>query len=210
MPLRWQLEPLGPGDLDAQLAAGDRRIGRMLYRTACPSCTACEPIRIPVGEFRPTKSQRRVWRKNQDLRVEMGPAVFTEEKLALYNRHKRERGLARRESDMSRKGYEGWFTRSCVPTVEMRYRLDGQLIGVSIVDVGAKDASSVYFFFDPDHSDRSLGTFSVLVECFWLRGRRGRFHYLGLYVEDCRHLSYKAAYWPHERRIADGWQRFER
>ncbi len=65
---------------------------------------------------------------------------------------------------MTRRGYEGWFLQSCVQTVEMCFHLKGELIGVSIVDVGARDTSSVYHFFDPDHSDRSIGTFSVLVE----------------------------------------------
>ena len=31
----------------------------------CAECKACEPIRIPVDTFRPTRSQRRVWKRNQ-------------------------------------------------------------------------------------------------------------------------------------------------
>ena len=68
MPLRWQMRSLSGDELDAALASGDRRVGRMLYRTQCPSCSACEPLRVVVGEFRPSKSQRRVWRKNQDIK----------------------------------------------------------------------------------------------------------------------------------------------
>jgi arginine-tRNA-protein transferase len=207
LPHRWQRRMLSPVEFDQSLAEGDRRVGRMLYRTACPACVACEPLRIPVAEWQPSRSQRRVWRRNEDLQVEVGPASFSEEKLALYNRHKSERGLARSEEPMSRSSYERWFVLSCTRTVEMRYTLAGRLVGLGIVDVGQLDASSVYFFFDPDESRRSLGVMSVMAEIAWLKAQGGRFHYLGLYVEDCRHLVYKATYLPHERRIGGAWQR---
>ncbi|MFT4976498.1 MAG: arginyl-tRNA--protein-N-Asp/Glu arginylyltransferase, partial [Myxococcota bacterium] len=156
------------------------------------------------------RSMRRATKKNDDLRIEVAPARFSDEKLALYNRHKQERGLARNERQMNQRGYEGWFLNSCANTTEFRYLLDDQLIGLGIIDVGERDTSSVYFFFDPDHSSRSLGTYSVLVELDWQRQRGGRYHYLGLYVSSCQHLVYKARFFPHERRIGGEWQRFSR
>lgn len=210
MPLRWQFRTMAPSEFDRSLAAGDRRVGRMLYRTRCPSCSACEPIRIPVDQFQPTRSQKRVWKRNKDVTVETGVATFSEEKLALYNRHKLERGLSRNEQSMTRRGYEGWFVQSCARTLEMRYRVGDKLIGVGILDMGLKDTSSVYFYFDPDEHRRSLGTFSVLMEVAWLRSQGGRYHYLGLYVEDCGHLVYKASYFPHERMVDGAWAPFRR
>ena len=88
----------------------------------------------------------------------------------------------------------------------MCFEVDEQLVGVSIVDVGARDTSSVYHFFEPDLSARSIGTFSALVEIAWCRSRGGRYHYLGLYAEDCRHLNYKANFQPNERRVEGRWQ----
>lgn len=205
MPLRWQMRTLSGEELDAALATGDRRVGRMLYRTNCPACTACEPLRVRVQDFKPSKSQRRVWSKNQDIKVTVGPAVYSEERLELYNRHKLERGLSRDGKAMTPQGYEGWFLRSCVQTVEMCFELDGRLVAVSIVDVGARDTSSVYHFFDPDIADRSMGTFSALVELAWSRSRGGRFHYLGLYVGGCSRLNYKDRFKPNERAIGGRW-----
>jgi arginyl-tRNA--protein-N-Asp/Glu arginylyltransferase len=205
MPLRWQMRSLTGEELDVALGEGDRRVGRMLYRTQCPSCSACEPLRMIVDEFQPSKSQRRVWRKNQDIKVTVGPAMYSEERLVLYNRHKLERGLSKDGKEMTPQGYEGWFLRSCVQTVEMCFELNGRLIGVSIVDVGARDTSSVYHFFDPDLANRSLGTFSALVEVAWCQSRGGRYHYLGLYVGGCDQLSYKGRFNPHERRVGGVW-----
>ena len=204
MPLRWQMRSLSGEELDAALASGDRRVGRMLYRTQCPTCSACEALRVPVHAFRPSKSQRRVWKKNQDIKVTVGPAVFSEERLELYNRHKLERGLSKDRKLMTRQGYEGWFLNSCSQTVELCFSIGERLVGVSIVDVGARDSSSVYHFFDPDVSDRSLGTFSALVELAWCQSRGGRYHYLGLYVGACDRLNYKARFRPHERRVDGG------
>jgi arginine-tRNA-protein transferase len=205
LPMRWQLRQVPGERFDALLALGDRRVGRMLYRTTCPDCTACEPIRVPVAGFVPTRAQRRILNKNKDITVEAGPATYSEEKLALYQRHKSERGLDRSEVPMNRAGYEGWFVQSCTDTIEMIYRVQGRMIGVGIVDLGKQDASSVYFFFDPDEHRRSLGVFSVLMEIAWLRANGGRHLYLGLYVEDCRHLVYKAGYAPHERLRGGAW-----
>jgi arginine-tRNA-protein transferase len=37
-----------------------------------------------------------------------------------------------------------------------------------------------------------------------------KYLYLGYYIEQSRHMCYKAGYLSHERRIADRWQRFDR
>src|SRR5437762_10536556 len=63
LPLRLPVRPLTREEFGARLAAGDRRQGRLLYRTACPSCQACEPIRLDVERFEPDKTQRRVLRR---------------------------------------------------------------------------------------------------------------------------------------------------
>jgi arginine-tRNA-protein transferase len=89
----------------------------------------------------------------------------------------------------------------------MRYYYDDELVGVGVVDLGLTAASSVYFYFDPERADLSPGVYSVLQEIELCRAS-GREHlYLGLFVQDCRHLSYKADYAPHERLIHGEWRR---
>ena len=209
MPLRWQMRPPTPDEFDESLCEGDRRVGRMLYRTQCPSCNACEAIRVSVADFHPSKSLRRVWNSNQDVVVKLAPAVFSEDRLSMYNRHKIERGLSKTNRPMSRQSYDNWFLYSCADTREFRYFIDKKLVGISIVDFGRNDISSVYFFFDPDFSNRSLGTFSVLHEINWMRERGMRYYYLGLYVEDCANLNYKGRFYPHQRLINNKWHLFE-
>ncbi|MGC6507819.1 MAG: arginyltransferase [Myxococcota bacterium] len=208
-PMRYQHRRLTAEEVDQSLALSDRRVGYMLYRPSCPNCNACEAIRIPVRDFQMSKSMRRILRKNKDIKVEIGPAICDEQRIRLYNRHKFERNLASSERRMTVASYEGWLINTCVETKEFRYFLNDELIGVSLVDFGARDVSSVYFYFNPDHSNRSLGTFSALVEMQWMKHREMRYYYLGLYVESCQHLNYKSRYYPHERRVLGEWKRFE-
>lgn len=210
MPLYRQLRRLTPDETDRRFAGAERRVGTCLYQTACPTCRACEGIRIPVDDFRPSKSQRRELRRWEGHgRVEIGPATVTPEKLALFNRHKQERGLVGEDdSEMTALGYSGWLVQSCMLTIEMRYLFDEELVGVGIVDLGRRSASSVYFYFDPDRKDLSPGVYSMLREIELCRQTGRSWLYLGLYVRDCRHLAYKADLVPNERLVDGDWRRF--
>lgn len=208
MPLRRQFVQLSPGEFDVSLSNGDRRVGQMLYHTQCPFCSACEAIRIPVQSFKRSKSQRKVWNKGKGIIVEIGKPICTYQKLQMYNKHKHLRKLAKDESRMGEEGYNGWFVRTCTKTQEFRYFYKEQLVGISILDFGEKDISSVYFFFDPEFSHLSLGTYSALYEIEWMKMRNMRYYYLGLYVESSQHLNYKGRYFPHERRQKGTWVQF--
>lgn len=211
MPLYRQLRPLTLEETDRRLAQAERRVGTCLYRTACPTCDACQGLRVPIESFEPSKDQRRVLRRWEGhARIEIGAPTVTPEKLALFNRHKQVRGLAGEgDEEMTALGYAGWLVQSCTLTVEMRYWYDDALVGVGIVDLGRDAASSTYFYFDPDRADLSPGVFSVLQEIDLCRRTRRRWLYLGLYVGDCRHLAYKARYRPHERLLDGDWRRFD-
>jgi leucyl-tRNA---protein transferase len=207
LPLYRQDRRLNLDETDNRFATAERRVGTALYHTACPTCRACEGLRIPVAGFVPSRSQRRVLaRWAEHGRVEIGPPIVNDEKLDLYNRHKQARGLADADDvPMTALAYSAWLVASCFLTVEMRYWWEDRLVGVGVLDLGRTSASSVYFYFDPDPAVARLspGVFSVLREIELCRVT-GREHlYLGLYVEDCRHLAYKADYQPHER-LRDG------
>ncbi len=63
MPLYRQLRRLTLAEADGRFANAERRVGGCLYLTACPTCTACEGLRIPISEYKPRKSQRRVFNR---------------------------------------------------------------------------------------------------------------------------------------------------
>lgn len=54
-------------------------------------------------------------------------------------------------------------------TFHARYRVNKQLIAVSVVDVLPRCLSSKYFFWDTDLGKLSLGKFSALFEAYWVK-----------------------------------------
>ena len=102
---------------------------------------------------------------------------------------------------------------------QQHYLLDGRIIAVGIIDMLPSRFISGYFFYDPDYSFLSLGTYSVL-RCFQflfiqqnqnkffsdiafvrqLAKNRPNLHYyeLGDYVNNNKKLAYKANFHPSE------------
>jgi arginine-tRNA-protein transferase len=204
-PARAPLAPLTPDQLDLLLEEGDQRVGGTVFRTECPFCRACEPVRIDIAGFTPSRSQRRVIRRNEDLRVELGPPALSRRRVALWNRHRRARGLMTEHSRRDPVGYQEWLVDSCAPTTEVRYLLEDRIVAVSLLDLGRNSANSAYHFFDPAKAGRSLGVYSVLHEIEHCRSLGMRWYYLGLWVSDCDALRYKSSYHPHERFVRGRW-----
>jgi arginine-tRNA-protein transferase len=209
MPLRVPLGPINASSFDVMLEGGDRRAGPFFYRTQCPSCQACEPIRVPVARFEPSKSQRRAWRRNEsEVEVVVTEPELTARHLELYNRHKLERGLSKSGEEVDEQAYRMHLLESSVDTREVRYLVDGKLMAVSILDFGKRSCSSVYHCFDPDVSELSLGVYSVLKEIEYCKAQGIDWYYLGLYVGDCKALRYKATYFPHQRKFDGVWREY--
>lgn len=183
------------------LARGFRRSGRVVYRPRCRECRECRQIRIPVSEFRPGRSLRRVWRRNSDLQVEIGRPVPSDDAYDVFKRY-----LGAQHDGTMSADYES-FVRflydSPLETSECRYFQDGTLIGVSLLDRCGDGLSSVYMFYDPRFRDRSLGTFSVLWEIERCRAEGLSYYYLGFYVAQSRKMAYKARFRPCQVLVGD-------
>ena len=183
---------------------GYRRSGSIFYAMDCPSCQACVPLRIPVASFRPSKSQRRTSRKNQDVRVEFAKPEYRRESHQLYQKYLRHQhpGTPQDESEAS---FRDMLYGEVVAALEARYFVNSQLIGISLLDVTSQALSSVYHFFDPEMRERRIGVFSVLAEIEHARLQNLPYYYLGYWIQDAPTMHYKADYGPHELLIAGKW-----
>jgi arginyl-tRNA--protein-N-Asp/Glu arginylyltransferase len=192
-----------PGELYHRfMDAGFRRSGRVFYQPTCGGCRACIPVRVPLAKFRPDKSQRRCARRNSDLRITAGEPKATEEKFALYSRYLAE--WHGREAD-DFESFRSFLYDSPVDSVEFEYRdAEGALLAVGICDVCEQSLSSVYFFFDPAHSERGLGTFGALYEIATATRLGIPHYYLGYWIRDCRQMRYKTSFRPCELLGTDG------
>lgn len=200
-------------EYQARLEAGWRRFGTMLFHPRCPTCTACQSLRVLVERFRPDRSQKRAFKANAGaVELVIGQPAVSRAKLDLYDRyhafqarHKGWHEHAAKDAD----SYRSSFVDNPIPTEEWCYYIDGRLVGVGYVDVLPGGMSAIYFFYDPDLRERSLGTWNVLSLLVEARRRRLPHLYLGYFVADCPSLAYKARFVPNEVLWPDGkWRSF--
>lgn len=196
------------GGLYALLAAhGFRRSGAHLYRPDCTGCRACVPVRVPVAEFRPDRSQRRVWRRNQDLTIRCLPAQFSEEHYALYRDYLRARHPGGGMDEATPLAYRSFLLGQWGETQFVEMRLAGALAAVAVMDVLPDALSAVYTFYNAALSSRSLGSYAILWEIHEARRRGLQWLYLGYWIAASRKMAYKARFRPLERLTSRGWQR---
>lgn len=211
LPLRLPARSLRADELDQRLAAGDRRQGPVLYRTNCPDCVACVPLRIDVERFELTRAHRRILKRaNRELTVEFGLPAVNGQRVGLYNRHKVERGLGDADGHIDQEGYRAFLVETCCDSFEMRLMHAGQLVAVSVLDRGFSSLSAVYCYYDPDFARYSLGTYAILREIELCRAWGMRYLYLGLYVLGSEPMAYKAKFFPHQQRRQGRWVVVER
>jgi arginyl-tRNA--protein-N-Asp/Glu arginylyltransferase len=209
LPYRHPLEMLTPEQFDQRLAEGDRRSGIYLYRTECPTCRACQPIRLDVTQFRPDATQRRMQRKgDQLLTVRVDAPLADRNRVRLFNLHRDGRGLTTDDEAINEDSYAGFLTQTCCDTLELSYWREDRLVAVAIADAGRTSLSAVYCYYDPAFRALSLGTYSVLRQVELCRATERRYLYLGFYIAESPHMSYKARFRPHQRLIDGQWVDF--
>ena len=178
--------------------AGFRRSGKLIYQPVCGACRACMPIRGPVATFRPSKSQRRCRRRNEDLEVTVAEPAATDEKYDLYRRYVAGRHQ-KPDDDEGREAFERFLYDSPVHSIEFSYRdMGGRLLAVGICDLSDRSLSSVYFYFEPDEARRGLGTYGALFEIETAARLGVPYYYLGYWVDGCQAMQYKADFRPAE------------
>jgi leucyl-tRNA---protein transferase len=173
---------------------GFRRSGHFFYRNKCPNCEACISIRIKVPEFSLSRSQKRIWKKNQDLKIVRRPVEFEQEGFDLYRRY----CIWKHQSETSEENYRDFLIATAVDTFMMRYYLGEILVGIGWVDLLENSLSSVYFAFSPDYAKRSLGVYSALKEIEWAAEMGKPFLHMGFWVKECQAMAYKTQFKPYQ------------
>jgi arginine-tRNA-protein transferase len=190
---------------DGLIQLGFRRSGKFAYRPHCELCTACLPIRIPVGHFAPNRSQRRAFRQHGDLNVSIIPLKFSEEHFALYTAYQAARHDGTKEQETSEQ-YRNFLVQSNVESVMAEFRLNGELKMVSVLDLVSDGISAVYTFYDASNPKTSYGTYNIMWLIEWCKSLQLPYLYLGYWIKESPKMAYKQHFLPQEALIDGEWQ----
>lgn len=184
---------------------GFRRSGTHIYRPHCSTCNACVPARLPVARFQPRRGQRRILRRNADLRVTRSDDIRDDEAFDLYHRYI---CLRHADGDMyppDREQYETFLNEVWGCTHYYRFYDRDRLVAIAVLDVLDDGLSAIYTFFEPGEERRSLGAFAILWQVERARKLGLEFVYLGYWIKGCRKMSYKSEYRPLEVYLNGRW-----
>lgn len=177
---------------------GFRRSGDHVYRPHCPSCRDCIPIRLEVERFKPNRSQRRIWRRNENLQIITKPASFDDEHYALYRQYIQARHPAGGMDNDDPQQYRHFIQADWCSTQLFELREADELLVVAVTDELINGLSAVYTFFDPFKPTRSLGTYAILRQIEECRQRGLKWLYMGYWIPDSPKMQYKSGFRPFE------------
>ncbi len=202
-----------PEQMDSLWANGWRHFGTHFFRYnvgfLINDLRFVLPLRIRLADLIFSKSQRRVFRRNEDLDVSIGPINIDATIQALFDRHKTRFNHAVPESIYN------FISRdpadSPCDAKEVRVTKDGELLAVSYFDVGSNSTSGIYAMFEPANANRGLGIFTMLKEIEYSRQTGREFYYQGYAYQGASFYDYKKRFrgteafdWRHDWIAYDG------
>ncbi|MEM9434117.1 MAG: arginyltransferase [Pseudomonadota bacterium] len=178
---------------------GFRRSQNVLYRPSCAECSACLSARIRVRDFKPSRGQRRVLKKNAHLTREATSPWATEEQYDLFRRYLDSRHANGGMADMDIFEFAAMIEETPVKSRVIEYwdRSDPDepvLIATCLTDVLDDGLSMVYSFYDPEYARSSLGTYIILDHVRVAEEADLPYVYLGYWVPGSDKMGYKAGF----------------
>jgi arginyl-tRNA--protein-N-Asp/Glu arginylyltransferase len=199
-------QPPGKGLYDQLIEHGFRRSGNLIYRHQCPTCNACRSLRVDVNQHQPTRSERRLLRRNSRLTVHHTLPLFSDEVFELYCRYQSSRHPGGGMENPTPGEFLAFLSGPWCQTEFIEFREDRRVLAVAVVDRLASGLSAVYTFFDPEESRRSLGSLAILWQIAEAKRLGQRWLYLGYWIESSEKMAYKSRFRPAQILGEDGWQ----
>ncbi|MBF0588933.1 MAG: arginyltransferase [Magnetococcales bacterium] len=200
---------INPTTYEELLERGFRRSGHHVYRPFCVGCDACLSARLPVNRFQETRSLKRVWRRNRDLKVIERLPIF---RMDHFNLYKKYIGSRHAGGPMDNPDYNDFLDFLACAWSETRFyefRREERLVMVAVVDHQPKSLSAVYTFFDPDEAKWSPGIMGILWQIGACRSLEKEWLYLGYWIPHCQKMAYKERFRPLEVYRNKSWNTLE-
>ncbi len=193
-----------PENIDALLERGYRHFGKYFFRPVCTACHRCLPIRIPVSRYEFSRSAKQLLRRNADLQVEyIDKPEASRERYDLYRKHKKRFPEMSNDNDSYENFAESFFSNFPFSMV-LEIRDKDRLVAVTHLDEGTDALSAIYCYYDTDYLSMSPGRYSLYQSLLRARKTGKSYFYLGYYIEENSHMSYKGKYRPNEILLEEG------
>jgi leucyl-tRNA---protein transferase len=180
---------------------GFRRSQNVLYRPSCAECSACLSARIRVADFKISRSQSRILKRNADLRRNVTSPWATEDQFALFRRYLDDRHADGGMADMDIFEFAAMIEETPIKSRVIEYtrapdpdERGRPLVSVCLTDVFDDGLSMVYSFYDPAFAADSPGTHIILDHIAIAREAGLPYVYLGYWVPGSRKMGYKAGF----------------
>jgi leucyl-tRNA---protein transferase len=192
---------------------GFRRSQNVLYRPCCAECSACLSARIRVADFRPSRSHKRVMRRNANLVREATSPWATEDQFELFRGYLDSRHADGGMADMDIFEFAAMIEETPIRSRVIEYtappppgHAKRRLTAVCLTDVLDDGLSMVYSFYDPGKARDSLGTYIILDHVKIAREAGLPYVYLGYWVPGSAKMGYKANFPALEIYSGGRWQ----
>jgi arginine-tRNA-protein transferase len=174
-------------------------------------------VRIPVKDFEPNRTMRRILRRNGDLTQTPVTPHATLEQFELLTGYLNSRHSNGGMAGMTAIDYATMVEETPVSTNLVEYRqrsLDPSdprdpLVATCLSDVLDDGVSMIYSFYNPELTERSLGTFMILSHIDWARKLGLPYVYLGYWIAGSEKMAYKARFQPLEMYADDAWRKMK-
>jgi arginine-tRNA-protein transferase len=183
------------------LQRGWRRFGNMHFVPECKNCDECKTIRIDALKYKYSKSEKRLFNKNKNIKIYIQKPTVTLEHIALFNKYHKEmeskKGWRENIADVQ-EYYKSYVAGAHSYGKEILYFVDDKLIAVALADIMDNAISSVYCYYDHDYEHLSLGKFSILAQISIAKQSKIKYLYLGYWIKNHFSMGYKENYKPFE------------
>lgn len=202
-------QPLSMLEYQQLIEHNFRRSGDQVYAAHCTDCQACQSVRLDSLDFTPSASQKRLLNKatraNWQYRVVQTPdeARYYPLYQAYISAKHREGGMWPTTEEQMCSLWQSFWQK----VLFLEQYLEGQLVGVTILDTLTNAYSAVYSFYQWPHK-LSFGQLAILALMQCCKAQNIRYLYLGYYVENSAKMNYKAKFRPQQRFFAGKWHRF--
>lgn len=189
---------------DALSKQGFRRSQNVLYRPSCSECSACYSARVRVADFIPSKSQKRIVRRNQHLERGALSPWASEEQYDLFRRYLESRHAKGGMADMDVFEFSAMIEETPIKSRVVEYLVpdtpetprgdEPDLAAACLTDVLDDGLSLVYSFFEPTRDRDSLGTYIILDHIRIAQQAGLPYVYLGYWVPGSPKMDYKSRF----------------